>query len=100
MTSLGVSRWLRSKRLILPALDPRTQLWLTELIEQLSAAGKTIVMATHDLESLPRIADRCVVFDETHRIVADGPPAEVLARRELLLSVNLIHERTVLPPML
>jgi cobalt/nickel transport system ATP-binding protein len=79
------------------ALDPRTQLWLTELIEQLAAAGKTIVLATHDLDALDRIADRCVVFSEDHRAVADGPPADILARRDLLLSVNLIHERTLLP---
>jgi cobalt/nickel transport system ATP-binding protein len=78
------------------ALDPRTQYWLLELIEQLGAAGKTIVHATHDLEVLPRIADRCLVFDEAHRIVGSGTPAEVLADRDLLLKVNLIHEHTVL----
>lgn len=44
------------------ALDPRTSEWLTELIEELSATGKTIVLATHDLDSLERIADRCIVF--------------------------------------
>ncbi len=77
------------------ALDPRTQLWLIELIERLAAAGKTIVHATHDLDVLDRIADRCLVFSEEHRIVADGPPGEVLDRRGLLLDVNLIHERSV-----
>ena len=34
--------------------------------------------------------DRCVVFSEEHRIVADGRPAEVLADRRLLESVNLV----------
>jgi cobalt/nickel transport system ATP-binding protein len=33
-----------------------------------------------------------VVLSEEHKIVADGTPDEVLAQRELLLSVNLIHE--------
>ncbi len=79
------------------ALDPRTSLWLTELIEQLAVAGKTVVHATHDLDALPRIADRCVVFGEDHTVLAEGTPAEVLSRRDLLLSVNLIHDRTVLP---
>lgn len=78
------------------ALDPRTQLWLTELIEQLAGAGKTIVLATHDLESLDRLANRCLVFGEDHRVVADGAPRDILARRDLLLEVNLIHERTPL----
>ena len=79
------------------ALDPRTSEWLTGLIEDLAEAGKTIVLATHDLESLDRLADRCVVFSEQHRIVAEGSPAEVLGRRELLLEVNLIHLHTQLP---
>ncbi|GAA0259509.1 ABC transporter ATP-binding protein [Actinomadura nitritigenes] len=79
------------------ALDPRSQYWLTDLIEQLGAAGKTIVHATHDLDVLPRIADRCVVFSEEHRIVAEGAPEEVLADRDLLLSVNLIHPGSRLP---
>lgn len=78
------------------ALDPRTQMWLVELIEQLSAAGKTIVHATHDLDVLHRIADRCLVFDEDHRIAAEGDPDILLARRDLLLDVNLIHDHTVL----
>ncbi|MFL6163346.1 MAG: energy-coupling factor ABC transporter ATP-binding protein [Jatrophihabitantaceae bacterium] len=79
------------------ALDPRTSEWLTGLIEDLAEAGKTIVLATHDLDSLERIADRCVVFSEQHRIVAEGTPAEVLSRRDLLLEVNLIHLHTQLP---
>jgi len=76
------------------ALDPRTQQWLMELIVELNRAGKTIVLATHDLESLEVLADRCAVFSEEHRIVADGPTAEILGDRDLLLSVNLIHEHT------
>jgi cobalt/nickel transport system ATP-binding protein len=76
------------------ALDPRTQRWLIELIVELNCAGKTIVLATHDLATLDTLADRCVVFGEDHRIVADGPPQEILTDRELLLSVNLIHHHS------
>lgn len=75
------------------ALDPRTQQWLTDLIVELNAAGKTIVLATHDLDSLDVLADRALVFGENHTLVADAAPAEVLADRDLLLQVNLIHER-------
>ena len=75
------------------ALDPRTQFWLIELLEQLRAAGKTIVLATHDLETLPDLADRCVVFSEEHKVVADGATAQILDDRQLLLDVNLIHQR-------
>jgi len=76
------------------ALDPRTEQWLIELIVELNEAGKTIVLATHDLETIDVLADRCLVFGEDHRIVGEGTPEEILADRELMLSVNLIHERT------
>jgi cobalt/nickel transport system ATP-binding protein len=76
------------------ALDPRAQQWLTELIVELNDAGKTIVLATHDLEALDRIADRCVVFSEQHTVVASGTPRSVLSDRDLLLSVNLVHEHS------
>jgi len=55
------------------------------------------VHATHDLDILHRLADRCVVLGEDHRVAADGTPQELLARRALLLEVNLIHAHTRLP---
>jgi cobalt/nickel transport system ATP-binding protein len=76
------------------ALDPRTQEWLVELIIELNDAGKTIVLATHDLATLHSLADRCVVFSEDHKLVAEGTPAEVLADDALLRSVNLVHEHS------
>ena len=76
------------------ALDPRTQQWLLELIVDLNRAGKTIVVATHDLEHLGMLADRCAVFSEEHRLVAAGPTNEILADRSLLRSVNLVHEHS------
>jgi cobalt/nickel transport system ATP-binding protein len=63
----------------------------------LNGAGKTIVLATHDLDVLDVIADRALVFGEDHRIVRDGTPADVLADRVLLTAVNLIHQQTRLP---
>jgi cobalt/nickel transport system ATP-binding protein len=80
------------------ALDPRTQHWLMELIAELGDAGKTVVHATHDLDVLGRIADRCIVFAEDHTIAAEGTPADVLADRALLLQVNLIHRDTDTEP--
>ena len=76
------------------ALDPRTQQWLMELIVELGRAGKTIVLATHDLASLDTLAERCLVLGEDHRIVADGSPHDILSDRDLLLAVNLVHEHT------
>jgi cobalt/nickel transport system ATP-binding protein len=74
------------------ALDPRTQQWLIELIAELHVAGKTIVLATHDLARLDELADRCAVFSESHTIAGVGTPDEVLADRDLLHAVNLVHD--------
>ncbi len=73
-------------------LDPRTQVWLVEILGEMRRLGKTIITATHDLSILEEIADRAVVMEENHTIVADRPPAEILDDLDLLLRVNLIHE--------
>jgi cobalt/nickel transport system ATP-binding protein len=74
------------------ALDPRSQVWLLEVLDEWKAAGRTVVLTTHDLGSAAEFADRMIVLSEEHHIVADGTPADVLAQRDLLLEVNLIHE--------
>jgi cobalt/nickel transport system ATP-binding protein len=73
-------------------LDPRTRQWLVEFLEALHKAGKTLIVATHELGELERLADRGVVLGEDHRLAADGPLREVFADRDLLLAANLIHE--------
>lgn len=75
-------------------LDPRTQRWFVELLAALNSAGKTVLSALHDLSVVEEIADRVLVLSEDHRLVAEGTPQEILADRELLLGVNLIHERS------
>jgi len=73
-------------------LDPRTQLWLTELLQELGNRGKTIIIATHDLELVEQISKRAIVMSEDHMIKVDGNVEKVLDNLELLLSTNLIHE--------
>ncbi|WP_242833111.1 energy-coupling factor ABC transporter ATP-binding protein [Desulfosporosinus acidiphilus] len=75
-------------------LDPRTQFWLVEFLQSLQKAGKTVIMATHDLSLVEELAQRVIIFREDHTIAADGRPLQVLSNRELLLEVNLIHERS------
>jgi len=74
------------------SLDPRTKWVLVDLIQRLGNAGRTLVVATHELDVVPLIADRAVVLSEEGRIVADGSPAAVLGDVELLVRANLIHE--------
>ena len=73
-------------------LDPRTQAWLIEFLLELKGAGKTLVIATHDLSMVDEISDRALVLDENHRLLADSPTRTILGSPELLLRANLIHE--------
>jgi cobalt/nickel transport system ATP-binding protein len=73
-------------------LDPRTQLWLIELLHELGHAGKTIVTATHDLDAIEHISSRAIVMGEDHRIRIDGWTHKIVNDLELLLSTNLIHK--------
>ena len=74
------------------SLDPRTKWVLVDLIRRLAAAGRTLIVATHELDIVPLIADRVVVLSEEGRVVADGPSSAVLVDRDLLVRANLIHE--------
>jgi cobalt/nickel transport system ATP-binding protein len=73
-------------------LDPRTQVWLIEVLHELHQKGKTIISATHDLSIAGDIAERAVVIAEDHTLAADGSFSDVIRNDELLLKVNLIHE--------
>jgi len=73
-------------------LDPRTQRWLVEFLVQLNKAGKTLITSTHNLELVSEISNRAILFDETHKIVADMPTDKLLEQIELLKKVNLVDE--------
>lgn len=64
------------------ALDIGHEMEIFELVRHLSAAGVTVVLATHHLNLASRYADTLILMHEG-RVVADGPPASVL-RRDLL----------------
>jgi cobalt/nickel transport system ATP-binding protein len=73
-------------------LDPRSQVGLVETVQELHERGKTIVVATHDLSIAEEITHRAILLGEDHRVLADGPAANVLADTALLLRANVIHE--------
>lgn len=73
-------------------LDPRTQSFLVELLFALHEAGKTIVVATHDLGLVGELNARVAVLSEDHRLERVGHAHEILEDDELLLRVNLVHE--------
>ncbi|TLX61797.1 cobalamin/Fe(3+)-siderophore ABC transporter ATP-binding protein [Stutzerimonas nosocomialis] len=59
------------------ALDLGHQIEVFELIRELSAAGKTVVMVVHDLSSACRYADYLVAMNKG-RIIAEGPPRDIV----------------------
>jgi phospholipid/cholesterol/gamma-HCH transport system ATP-binding protein len=65
-------------------LDPLTSRRLDELVVTLrEGLGITVVLVTHELESLYTVADRMLFLDgETHRPVALGSPAELAISAE------------------
>jgi len=73
------------------SLDPRSESWLLSFIDQLGKEGKTVVVATQDLDIVEHIADRVLVFSEDHRLVFSGMPQEAFANLELLDQCNLVH---------
>lgn len=71
-------------------LDPRTRRFLQALLLQLSGAGRTLLVSTHNLEFARSFGGRAVLFDEQHRIKADGPVEALLQNEALLEAVNLV----------
>jgi cobalt/nickel transport system ATP-binding protein len=74
------------------ALDPRSQSQLIDFLRHLPA-GKMVITATHDLETVEHIAGYCYVLS-AGEVVAQGTPPEILGNRELLESVNLVYAHT------
>ena len=64
------------------ALDPRYQLVVLDILRRHADAGGAVVAVLHDLGLAARRANRIVVLDGG-RIVADGPPRDVLTKKRL-----------------
>jgi cobalt/nickel transport system ATP-binding protein len=87
--SLGPDVWLLDEPTT--GLDPRSQSWLVEFIQEQRQAGKTVITATHDLVIAEEIASCIYVFDENHTITASGATCDILDDHELLHRCNLSH---------
>ncbi len=59
-------------------MDPAAKATVRNLIADLRAAGRTILLTTHELADVERLADHVVVIDRG-RVLAAGTPAELVA---------------------
>jgi cobalt/nickel transport system ATP-binding protein len=72
-------------------LDPQTTRDIITVIVDAHKAGKTVVMATHDLHLVEEIADVVHVFGSNRGIIRSGTPEEILSDHEFLREHNLVH---------
>ncbi|MFM7678202.1 MAG: energy-coupling factor ABC transporter ATP-binding protein [Roseiflexaceae bacterium] len=73
------------------ALDPRSQSRVVDFLVEWGNGKKTVIVATHDLDTLSEIADDAYIF-QNGKIVAHDTPQALLANQQLLRDANLIHE--------
>ncbi|MBE9187373.1 ABC transporter ATP-binding protein [Microcoleus sp. LEGE 07076] len=69
-------------------LDPRHTRQLIGLLQQIHAAGTTILLASHDLDFIYRWADWVFVMDRG-KLILEGTPEAVFAQREVLEQLQL-----------
>ncbi|WP_448955370.1 dipeptide ABC transporter ATP-binding protein [Labrys neptuniae] len=80
------------------ALDATVQKQILDLLAERRRAGHTLVLISHDLGVVSRLADRVLVMKEG-RVVEEGPTADILTRpqhpytRQLLQAVPSVSSR-------
>jgi cobalt/nickel transport system ATP-binding protein len=72
------------------ALDPASQTQILELLSSWKGTGRTVVIATHDLDSLEDLADTCYLLKDGE-LAGGGDPLAVLHDVALLESAGLIR---------
>ena len=81
-------------------LDPQVRLEIRDLIEELRAEKRTILMTTHYIEEAERLCDRVAIID-AGQIIAMGTPRELQERsaNQSAIEVKLTQplKETVLP---
>lgn len=68
-------------------VDKRSEATIVDLLRHLADDGRTILVATHDLESLPRLATEAVLLRRT--VVFHGPVTEALEPAHLTRAFGL-----------
>jgi cobalt/nickel transport system ATP-binding protein len=72
-------------------LDPQTTRDIIGVLYDAHNAGKTVVIATHDLHIVEEIADTVHVFGQDKTIVRSGTTEDILTDHAFLQMHNLVH---------
>jgi manganese transport system ATP-binding protein len=68
-------------------VDKRSEATITRLLRDLADGGATVLVSTHDLHALPRLADEAVLL--MRRVLMHGDPADVLQPGNLARAFGL-----------
>ncbi|PFG33358.1 metal ABC transporter ATP-binding protein [Sanguibacter antarcticus] len=68
-------------------VDKRSEATITRLLREVAAAGATVLVSTHDLHALPRLADEAILL--MRRVLLHGEPSAVLTPDNLALAFGL-----------
>jgi cobalt/nickel transport system ATP-binding protein len=68
-------------------LDPRSRRMVVDLLKSMSAEGRTIIVATHDVNAVPDFAKRIVVLNK--RVLASGDVRTILSNETMLNEADL-----------
>jgi cobalt/nickel transport system ATP-binding protein len=71
-------------------LDPNSQNQIVELLSSWKGGSKTVITATHDLDTLEDMADRCYVLKDG-ALAGEGEPMRILHEIDLLERSNLLR---------
>jgi manganese/iron transport system ATP-binding protein len=69
-------------------VDRPTENLIIQVLLELRQRGATVLIATHDLEAIPRFCDQVVLLHRT--VVASGPTEEVFTQSNLRLTFGTL----------
>jgi len=70
------------------ALDPQARRNLWDLLRQINADGRTVVLTTHHMDEAETLCDRVAIMDHG-RILEAGPPAALVRRLDQAIRISV-----------
>jgi ABC-2 type transport system ATP-binding protein len=70
------------------ALDPQARRNLWDLLRQINAEGRTVVLTTHHMDEAETLCDRVAIMDHG-KILEEGPPATLVRRLDQPLRISV-----------